>query len=399
VRTVRVMDSIVEKRVRTLLPLLDEKQKRIYLATEAEGLGYGGLKALHELTGVSPTTIIRGKKELRGGAVEHSRVRRRGGGRKAIAQKYGRIREEIEKIIGGGGPEKVIIWTTKSLKEIGEALRGKGFDISRSTVSSVLKETGYSLGRSFRQNQQAGAGYPDRDAQFEYIERKGGEFVRQGQPVISVEAGRKEPGGVTGYGFPVGGPGKAAPCGVYGASRDEGFVDLGVLPDAAGAAGESVLRWWQALGRSAYPQASKIYIAGAGVGGPGTGLWEKQMQGFADLTGLEVHVSYFPPGTTKWNRVEHRMYCFTSRDRGGKPLMSVETVIELISNEAAPWRPEIVCVKGGDGYRPGAGIGGEGLAGLNITRDGFRGDWNYVIAPRAGSGICSGWTAGTTGIP
>jgi transposase len=385
VRAARVMDSIVEKRVRTLLPLLDEKQKRIYLATEAEGLGYGGLKALHELTGVSPTTIIRGRKELRGGAVECSRVRRRGGGRKAVAQKYGRIREEMEKIIGGGGPEKVIMWTTKSLKEIGGALHEKGFDVSRSTVGNVLREMGYSLRQSFQQNQktlQAGVPYPDREAQFEYIERKCGEFVRQGQPVISVDTRRRELGGAAGCDFPAGELGKVAPGGVYSAGREEGFANLGGLPGPAGFAAESVSLWWQALGRGAYPRASKLYIASDSAGGPGAGLWEGQMRGLAGITGLEVHVSYFPPGTTKWNRVGYRMYCFTNRGRGGKPVIFVETVIELISNAALPRGPGIARAEGG--YGPGAGTGGGGPAGLNITRDAFCGEWNYIISPRAG---------------
>jgi transposase len=176
------MDGIVENRIRTLLPLLDEKQKRIYLVTEAEGLGHGGLKAVHELTGVSQTTIIRGKKELRGGTIEHTRIRKRGGGRKTIVQKYETIQQELEKIIGNdtlGNPEKVILWTTKSMRNLEKALRGKGFTISHDTVGNVLKGMGYSL----QQNQkmlQVGVPHPDRNAQFEYINKNVVSLFRKG---------------------------------------------------------------------------------------------------------------------------------------------------------------------------------------------------------------------------
>ena len=181
------MDSIVEDRIKTMLPLLDEKQKRIYLAAEAEGLGYGGLKAIHELTGVSKTTIIKGKKEIQEGTIDYKRIRRSGGGRKAIEQKYGSIKEELEKIVGDntlGNPEKIILWTTKSLRNIENIMREKGFNVSHDTIGNLLKEMGYSL----QQNQkmvQTGEPHPDRNAQFEHINKKCGEFMQQGQPVIS----------------------------------------------------------------------------------------------------------------------------------------------------------------------------------------------------------------------
>jgi transposase len=254
------MDSIVENRIKTLLPLLDEKQKRLYLATEAEGLGHGGLKAVHELTGVSQTTIIRGKRELREGTIEHTRIRKCGGGRKTVVQKYENIQEELEKIIGNntvGNPEKVIWWTTKSLRNLEKALREKGFAIRGDTVGNVLKEMGYSL----QQNQkmlQVGAPHPDRNAQFEYINNKCGEFMQEGQPVISVDTKKKElvgnfkntgaeyhrkknPAKVMDHDFPVKELGKVAPYRVYDINRNEGFVNLGVSHDTAEFAAGSIL--------------------------------------------------------------------------------------------------------------------------------------------------------------
>jgi transposase len=396
------MDSIVAKRIKRLLPMLDEKQKRIYLATEAEGLGYGGLKAIHELTGVSKTTIIKGKKELREGAVEHNRIRKPGGGRKTITQKYGNIQEELEKITGNttaGNPEKIILWTTKSLRNLEKVLREKGFAISHDTVGNVLKEMGYSL----QQNQkmlQVGAPHPDRNNQFEYINRKCGDFIQERQPVISVDTKKKElignfknagaayrqkktPVKVMDHDFPIKELGKVAPYGIYDINRNEGFVNLGVSHDTAEFAVESILRWWQTLGKNTYPDAVKLYINSdnGGSNGSRVKLWKKQLQEFANITGLEVHSSHFPPGTSKWNKIEHRMFCFISKNWRGRPLISVETVIELISNTSTSKGLKIVCVEDKNKYELGIKVSEEELAELNITRDAFHGDWNYIISP------------------
>jgi hypothetical protein len=228
------MDSIIENRIKTMLPLLDEKQKRIYLAAEADGLGYGGVKAGHELTGVPKTTVIRGRKELQEGNLGQNRVRKSGGGRKTITQKYGAVQQEIEKIIGDntlGSPEKTLLWTTKSLRNIEKALYEKGFTVSRDTVGNQLKAMGYSL----QQNQktlQVGTPHPDRNAQFEYINEKSGRFILEKQPVLSADTkkkemtgnfknngseykGKKAPAKVLDHDFPLKELGKVAPYGVY----------------------------------------------------------------------------------------------------------------------------------------------------------------------------------------
>jgi len=397
------MDSLVENRIKTMLPLLDEKQKRIYLATEVESLGRGGLQAIHDLTGVSKTTIIKGKRELHEGTIEKERVRRSGGGRKAITVKYSGIREEIEKIIESetlGDPEKILLWTTKSLRNIEEALREKGFEISHDTISNLLRDMGYSL----QQNQkmlQVGEQHPDRNAQFEYINNKCGEFIRDGQPVISVDtkkkemignfkgsgaeySQKKEPKKVWDHDFPIKELGKVAPYGIYDINRNEGFVNLGISHDTAEFAVESILRWWQILGVNTYPNASKIYINSDNGGSNGSRikLWKKQLQEFANIAGLDVHVSHFPPGTSKWNKIEHKMFCFISKNWRGRPLITIKTVIELIANTTSSNGLKITCVKDGNKYELGTVVTDEELAEIKITRDSFHGDWNYIISPR-----------------
>jgi transposase len=397
------MNSIIENRIKTMLPLLNEKQKRIYLATEVEGLGHGGLKVIHELTGVSKTTIIKGKKELQEGNVEPKRIRRSGGGRKTTMRKYENIQKEIERIVVNntfGNPEKALLWTTKSLRNIEKALNERGFNISHDTIGNILKDMGYSL----QQNQkmlQHGTPHPDRNAQFEYINKKCVEFIEQGQPVISVDTKKKElignfknngfeynqkknPTKVLAHDFMLKELGKVAPYGIYDISRNEDFVNLGVSHDMAEFAVESILRWWQILGKNTYPNAARIYINSdnGGSNGSRVKLWKKQLQEFANITRLETHISHFPPGTSKWNKIEHRMFCFISKNWRGTPLISIETVIELISNTTTSKGLKIVCIEDDNKYELGIKVSDEELADFRITRDDFQGDWNYKISPQ-----------------
>ena len=398
------MDSMTISRIQSMLPLLDEKQKRLYLAAEVISMGYGGLKAVHKLTGVSKTTIIRGQKELKdGNSLSDGRIRRNGGGRKGTAQKYENIKDEIEKIIGNsalGDPENIILWTTKSLRNIEKALRGKGIQTSHDTVGNVLKEMGCSL----QQNQkmlQTGTPHPDRNAQFEYINQKSGEFITKGQPVISVDTKKKElignfknsgaeyskkksPVKVLDHDFPLKELGKVAPYGIYDVNRNEGFVNLGISHDTAEFAVESILRWWRTLGVNTYPQAERLYINSDNGGSNGCKLrlWKKQLQELADITNLEIHVSHFPPGTSKWNKIEHKMICYISKTWRGTPLISIETVIKLITSTATSKGLKIVCIKDDNTYELGTKVTDEELSKLNLIRDKFHGDWNYVIYPK-----------------
>jgi transposase len=394
----------VKKRVTTLLPFLNEKQKRIFLALEAESIGYGGVKFIHEITGVSETTIITGKKELKSGEIStDKRIRKKGGGRKKATQKYENIADEIEKIVANdtyGDPEKVLTWTTKSLRNIAAVLQQKGYEISHDTVGNILKEMDYSLQQN-KKMLQGGESHPDRDAQFKYINNKCCDFIEKDLPVISVDTKKKElvgnfknsgaeyskkrePVKTLDHDFLIKELGKVAPYGIYDVNRNEGFVNLGISSDTSEFAVESAMRWWQTVGVHTYPNAKELYLTcdNGGSNGSTRKLWKKQLQEMANITGLSIHVSHFPSGTSKWNKIEHRMFCFISKNWRGQPLISVETVVNLISSTTTSKGLKIVCVVDENKYEIGIKVTDEELASLNIVRDDFHGDWNYVIRPK-----------------
>jgi transposase len=394
----------VEARVAAMLPHLDERQRRLFLASEAIGIGRGGVKAVHEISGVSQTTIIKGKRELGSGeAAGATGVRRGGGGRKGAATRHEGITDAIERIVESdtyGGPEQVLVWTTKSLRNIEGALKGQGYDVSHETVGSLLKGMGYSL----QQNQkmmQLGEPSPDRDAQFNFINKKCARLMKRGQPVISVDTkkkelvgnfknggveycGEKSPLRVLDHDFPIKELGKVAPYGIYDVGKNEGFVNLGTSHDTSEFAVGSILRWWMALGANTYSGAGELYITCDSGGSNGTRrrLWKVQLQGLADLTGLTVHVSHFPPGTSKWNKIEHKMFCYISKNWRGRPLVSVEAVVSLIGSTTTSKGLRITCVEDRNEYALGTVVTDEELAAINITKDEFHGEWNYSIAPR-----------------
>jgi len=393
-----------KKRITTMLPLLNEKQKRIFLALEAESIGYGGVKLIHEMTGVSQTTIIKGQKEVQSGEISgDERIRKKGGGRKRITEKYEDIVDEIEKIVSDdtyGDPEKVLTWTTKSLRNIEDVLKKKGYNISHDTIGNILKEMDYSL----QQNQkmlQHGEPHPDRDGQFKYINEKCCTFIERGLPAISVDTKKKElvgnfkNGGVEyskkgkpkktlAHDFLIKKLGKVAPYGIYDVGRNEGFVNLGISSDTSEFAVESIMRWWQTLGVNTYPNAKELYITcdNGGSNGSSRKLWKKQLQEMANITGLSIHVSHFPSGTSKWNKIEHRMFCFISKNWRGHPLISIETIIKLISSTTTSKGLKVMCVVDNNKYELGIKVTDEELAAINIVRDNFHGDWNYVIHPQ-----------------
>ncbi|MCL2257755.1 MAG: ISAzo13 family transposase [Candidatus Bathyarchaeota archaeon] len=398
------MDGVTKTRIQKMLPLLNEKQRRMYLATEVESIGYGGLQAVHELTGMSKTTIIKGKKDLQqNNPPKETRIRKTGGGRKPITQKHQTLKTQIEKILENntaGNPEKTLLWTTKSLRNIAQTLKTQGITVSHDTIGNVLKDMGYSL----QQNQkmlQTGQAHPDRNQQFEHINQTVNEFLSQSQPVISVDTKKKElienfknngaeyhkskdPHKVLDHDFPIKELDKVAPYGVYDIARNEGFVNLGLSHDTSEFAVASILRWWQTLGVNTYPNASKIYITSDNGGSNGSRLrlWKKQLQEFANISGLSVVVSHFPPGTSKWNKIEHKMFCYISKNWRGVPLISVETVIALISNTTTFKGLRIVCIRDNRCYALGTKVSDEEIAQLNLERNKFHGDWNYTIHPK-----------------
>jgi transposase len=397
------MDSVLSTRIKTMLPHLDEKQKRLFLALEANALGHGGVKLVHEITGVSQTTIIRGKKEIASGEIiAGDRTHASGGGRKKLTKKYENIKDEIEKIVADdtyGNPENPLTWTTKSLRNLQECLEEMGYEIKHDTVGKILKELGYSLQRN-RKMLQLGESHPDRDEQFRFINQKSCEFIQQNQPVISVDAKKKEaignfinggaeyskkknPTKVLDHDFPIKELGKVTPYGIFDMSKNEGFVNLGISGDTSEFAVVSILRWWQTLGINTYPSAKKLYINcdGGGSNDSRRRLWKKQLQDFANITSLEVHISHFPPGTSKWNKIEHRMFCFISKNWRGKPLISVETVIHLISSTTTSKGLKIICIEDKNYYKLGTKVTDAEFASINIVREDFHGNWNYAILP------------------
>ena len=396
------MNSVLATKINTMLPLLDEKQKRIFLALEANALGHGGVKTIHKISGVSQTTIIRGKKELSKSLVDE-RIRKPGGGRKKTTQKYTDIKDEIERIVADntyGNPENPLAWTTKSLRNLKEHLQEKGYEVNHDTVGKILKELGYSLQQN-RKMLQLGEPHPDRDAQFKFINHKSAEFIQENQPVISVDTKKKElvgsfanggseyrksktPTLVLDHDFPIKELGKVAPYGIYDVNRNEGFVNLGISHDTSEFAVVSILRWWQTLGANTYPDAKKLYI-NCDCGGSNNvrrRLWKKQLQEFAGITGLEVHVSHLPPGTSKWNKIEHKMFCFISKNWRGKPLISVEVIVNLIASTTTAKGLKITCIEDKNHYELGTVVTDDEFEAINIVRDDFHGTWNYAILPK-----------------
>jgi len=395
----------MEGHIRVMLPLLDERQQRLFLGSLAKEYGRGGVEKVCEISGFSPHTVIKGKKELETITDgDEYRIRRVGGGRKKLEDKYPELLSWIEEIVSPetyGNPENPLRWTTKSLRNIEKVLFSThGVKISFKSIGRLLEKLGYSL----QQNQkmlQHGEAHPDRDEQFKYINKKSCEFIEQGLPVISVDTKKKElignfknggaeyskkgePIKTLAHDFMIKKLGKVAPYGIYDISRNEGFVNLGISSDTSEFAVESIMRWYQTLGINTYPNAKELYITcdNGGSNGSTRKLWKKQLQEMANVTGLSIHVSHFPSGTSKWNKIEHRMFCFITKNWRGRPLVEIEAVINLISSTTTSKGLKIVCVVDENKYELGIEVTDEELAAINIVRDDFHGDWNYVIHPK-----------------
>jgi transposase len=398
------MKTLDGEKVLSMLPYLDERQRRMYLATEAVSLGYGGIKALSNLTGVSENTIAVGIKELGDKTTPgDGRVRRAGGGRRRITETQSGIEDEIRKLVDAetfGNPENPLSYTTKSLRKLEETLAESGFTASHRVIGDVLKKLGYSLQKN-RKCLQLGEPNPDRDEQFRYINDRAKVFIEAGQPVISVDTKKKElignfmnggaeyrpkglPVMVLDHDFMIKELGKVAPYGVYDVNGNVGFVNLGTGKDTAEFAVHSITLWWEALGKDAYPGADRIYINcdSGGSNGYRVRLWKKQLQGFANATGLSVHVSHFPSGTSKWNKIEHKMFCYISKNWRGKPLVTIETTVELIASTTTKRGLKIHCVRDDNIYNLGETVTDTEFNSLNIVRDAFHGEWNYSILPQ-----------------
>ena len=397
------MHEVLEKKILQMMPLLDEKQLRRYLGSEAEAIGHGGIALVSRISGKARNTIVAGIKENKSGEESAERIRKAGGGRKSLKEKHPEISEIIERIVSDetfGNPENPLSYTTKSTRKIKQILNEQGYEIGHNVVGDILEEQGYSLQLN-QKMLQIGEEHPDRNDQFEFINGKAKQFLELGNPVISIDAKKKEnvgnfinngtsysksknPTKVLDHDFPIKELGKVTPYGVYDISRNEGFVNLGISKDTAEFAVESISRWWLTLGQNTYPNASKLYINcdGGGSNSCRNRLFKLKLQEFADQSDLEVHVSHFPPGTSKWNKIEHRMFCYISSHWRGQPLISVEIIITLIGSTTTTTGLKITCVKDERTYELGIKVSDEDFERINIKNEIICPAWNYFVSPR-----------------
>jgi transposase len=400
--------EMISKRFNHLAPLLDEKQLRLYVAAEAMVIGRGGITLASQATGVSRPTITMGCKELlEQGAMKGSsssatgRVRKVGGGRKRAAELDETLRSDLEGLVEPvtrGDPESPLRWTSKSVRKLADELMKMGHKTSHRMVAELLREMDYSL--QANRKTAEGSSHPDRNEQFEHIYREVKEFQSGGQPVISVDTKKKErvgdfknggrelrpkgdPEKVRVYDFEIPELGKVAPYGVYDQTLNAGWVNVGTDHDTATFAVESIRKWWTTMGQEAYPNADRLLITadGGGSNGARVRLWKVELQKFANETGLDISVSHFPPGTSKWNKIEHRLFSYISQNWRGKPLVSHEVIVNLIASTTTRKGLTVRCELDTNKYAKGIKITDKEMNQVNIIRDEFHGEWNYSIRP------------------
>jgi len=395
-------EGALRKKFALLKGSLNERSLRLFAAVEAKMLGHGGITTVAKVAGVARSTIWRGIAEIDSGTpLDPERVRRPGGGRKRTTVLDKTLTGDLERLlepVTRGDPESPLRWTCKSLRKLAAELKAWGHRISHETVGVLLHEMGYSL-QSNRKTKE-GSSHPDRNARFEHINRKVAAQISKGGPAISVDTKKKElvgdfknagrewrpegtPEKVRVHDFLDPKLGKAIPYGVYDIARNVGWVSVGVDHDTAAFAVAAILRWWRQLGKRAYPKARSILITADSGGGNGALLriWKRELQKLADLTGLAITVHHLPPGTSKWNKIEHRLFSFITQNWRGQPLISHAAIVSLISNTRTTAGLKVHCQLDKRPYPTGVEISDEQLATVNIQRDPFHGDWNYTVRP------------------
>jgi hypothetical protein len=392
----------IQRRWEAIGSKLDERAQRMFAAAEVRTAGRGGLKTVAEITGLARSTINRGENDLDGEPLPEGRVRRKGGGRKRVAASDPGLVPALKRLVEPvtrGDPVRPLIWVSKSMDKLAEALTAMGHPISADTVRSELTKLGFS--RQHNRKADEGARHSDRNAQFEYINAKVKAAQAAGQPVISVDTKKKElVGNYKNAGSdyrPRGSPlrvkvhdfedkelGKVAPYGVYDVTANVGFVNLGVTSDTAEFAVQSIRTWRERMGLQRYPDMRELTITAdcGGSNGARVRLWKFEVQKFADDTGLTVHVHHFPPGTSKWNKIEHRLFCHITQNWRGKPLMDHVAIVELIGATTTKTGLKVECVLDKRTYEKGIKITKAEMETLAITGDAFHPEWNYTIKPR-----------------
>lgn len=405
------MVATLRDKYHTLSAMMTEKLRRRWAACEAMAIGRGGISAVARQTGLSRNTILRGMREVEAkmpelaetiGRQDRERVREPGAGRRQRIEEDPTLLKDLKRLlepVTRGDPMSHLLWSSKSTRKLAAELEAKGHEVSHATIAHLLDDLGYSL-QSTRKTKEGGQ-HPDRDAQFQHINRQIRGMQRRGQPVISVDTKKRElVGDFKNAGrewHPQGQPekvrvhdfrdeelGVAIPYGVYDLKRNDGWVNVGIDHDTSDFAVASIRRWWQRMGSRAYPKAKELLITAdsGGSNGSRTRLWKLRLQELADETGLAISVCHFPPGTSKWNRIEHRMFCHITENWRGRPLVSHAVIVNLIGHTTTRKGLHIKAALDTRSYEQGVKVSNEEMATLNITRGKFQGDWNYTISPR-----------------
>jgi transposase len=393
----------ITARFQALQPVLDERSRRLVAAAESQAIGKGGISSVAKATGISRPVIRQGIAELKDPAsLPPGRVRRHGGGRKKAADKDASLKSDLQGLLESttrGDPEAALQWTCKSVRQLTGELKRMKHQVSHQVVADLLHTLGYSLQANRKTTE--GANHPDRNAQFEHLNGKVKWCLGRRQPVISVDTKKKElVGDFKNNGQelrPKGQPelvrvhdfvdkelGRATPYGVYDLGRNSGWVSVGMDHDTAEFAVETIRRWWRSMGQPTYPLAKRLLITADAGGSNGSRLrlWKVELQNFADETGLRIVVCHFPPGTSKWNKIEHRLFSYISQNWRGKPLRSFATIVSLIGATITSTGLKVHAELNTDSYRAGIKVSDQELAQVNLRRDKFHGDWNYEIQPR-----------------
>jgi len=398
--------ALIKKRFECIEPFLDERMRRLFAAAEASAIGHGGITKVSRATGISRPTIAAGLEELTAPSLaDTKRVRKAGGGRKRTIDKDPTLLQDLEGLIeptSRGDPESPLRWTSKSVRKLAQELNRMGHRVSHRLVADLLHELDYSL--QANRKTKEGDSHPDRDAQFEHINAQVKAFQAASQPAISVDTKKKElvgdfknggrewqpkgePEKVRVHDFLIPELGKVAPYGIYDITHNLGWVNVGIDHDTATFAVESIRRWWYSMGRPLYSDAYQLLITADGGGSNGyrLRLWKVELQKLADETGLSIKVCHLPPGTSKWNKIEHRLFSYISQNWRGKPLVSYEVIVNLIAATTTTTRLRVHSQLDTQSYPKGVKVSDAELAQVNIQRDDFHGEWNYTISPTAQS--------------
>jgi hypothetical protein len=384
------------------LPHLDERQRRLFAAAEAKAAGYGGIAAVSRVTRIAASTIGRGLKDLEAPAPPSpGAVRRPGGGRKSLSATNPRLLEDLNGLVepsARGDPMSPLRWTCKSLRRLSAELKKLGHQISHTVVGELLKKQKFSL--QANRKTLEGADNPDRDAQFHFINDAVQAALAENQPVISVDTKKKElvgdfknagrewrpqgePEDVRVHDFLIKDLGRAVPYGIYDLAANTGWVNVGIDNDTAAFAVQTIRRWWQDVGGVRYPLAKRLLITadGGGSNGSRVRLWKRELQRLADELGISIEVRHLPPGTSKWNKIEHRLFSFITQNWRAKPLVSYRVIVDLIAATTTETGLKVYCELDVNRYPKGILVSDDEMAGLNIQRADFHGEWNYTIAP------------------